>query len=141
MGIQLGSSWGSLVKDSVFGCPSNRLAGSWGAGRRWRAPPCPLSAVAVAGTATTFAALALGLTTYDGGRVHGSTLSVGGLRTWMHKLLEVGPEARKALFGVSPDRAYTLLEGAVVLLRVLKTTRRQAWQVSDCGLRRALVQG
>jgi exopolyphosphatase/guanosine-5'-triphosphate,3'-diphosphate pyrophosphatase len=104
-------------------------------------PVLPRSAVAVAGTATTFAALELGLTTYDGGRVHGSTLSVGALRTWMDKLLEAGPEARKALVGVSPDRADTLLAGAVILLRVLETTRRQAWKVSDRGLRWALVQG
>ena len=104
-------------------------------------PVLPRSAVAVAGTVTTLAAMELGLTTYDGGRVHGSTLSVGALRSWMDRLLEAGPEARKALVGVSPERADTLLAGAVILLRVLETTRRQAWKVSDRGLRWALVGG
>lgn len=103
-------------------------------------PAQPRSAVAVAGTATTLAAADLGLGTYDGARVHGSTLHVGALRTWVDRLLEAGPERRRELVAVSPERADTVLAGAVILLRVLELSRRQAWKISDRGLRFGLLK-
>lgn len=99
----------------------------------------PRSAIAVAGTATTLAANSLGLLSYDPALVHNSILGVGALRTWIDKLLAAGPEERRRLMVVSPDRADTVLIGACILLRALECTRRQAWRVSDRGLRYGVV--
>lgn len=100
-----------------------------------RFEPPPRAAVAVAGTATTLAACELGLTAYEPARVHGSTLTAGALRTWIDRLLEAGPARRRELVAVSPERADTLLVGAVILLRILEQARRQSYRVSDRGLR------
>ncbi len=97
--------------------------------------PIPKAAVAVAGTATTLAAADLGLTSYDPSVVHGSTLTAAALRRWIDRLLAAGPDERRRLVAVSPERADTVLAGAVILLAVLERTRRQAWRVSDRGLR------
>lgn len=103
-------------------------------------PVQPRGAVAVAGTATTLAAADLGLATYDPARVHGSTLTAAALRSWIDRLLGATPERRRELFAVSPERADTVLAGAVILLHILETTRKQAWRVSDRGLRFGLLQ-
>lgn len=98
-------------------------------------PLVPKAAVAVAGTATTLAAADLGLSTYDPSVVHGSTLTAASLRRWADRLLAATPEERRQLVAVSPERADTVLAGAVILLAVLERARRQAWRVSDRGLR------
>lgn len=103
--------------------------------------PMPRGAVAVAGTVTTLAAMELGLTTYDGAKVHGSTLSAGALRRFVDQLLPATPEERQRIVAVSPDRADTLLAGAVILLRLLEAARRQSWKVSDRGLRYGILSG
>lgn len=104
-------------------------------------PLQPRSIVAVAGTATTLAACELGLATYDPDRVHGSTLTVAALRRWIDRLLEANPIRRRELVAVSPERADTLLAGAVILLRVLEQARRQSLRVSDRGLRYGVLEG
>jgi exopolyphosphatase/guanosine-5'-triphosphate,3'-diphosphate pyrophosphatase len=104
-------------------------------------PTPPRSVVAVAGTATTLCAAELGLATYDGARVHGATLTIAALRTWIDRLLEANPTQRRAMLAVSPDRADTLLAGSVILLRILEQARRQAYRVSDKGLRFGAISG
>lgn len=103
--------------------------------------PLPRAAIAVAGTATTLAAADLGLERYDASIVHGSTLTAAALRRWIDRLLAAGPEERRRLVAVSPERADTVLAGAVILLAVLERARRQAWRVSDRGLRFGALRG
>lgn len=98
-------------------------------------PGMARTAVAVAGTATTLSAMDLGLKVYDPKIVHGSTLTAAALRKHIDRLLEATPEERRQLVAVSPERADTLLAGAVVLLMVLERTRRQSYRISDRGLR------
>jgi len=102
-------------------------------------PVIPKALVAVAGTATTLMALELGLSKYDGEKIHGGTLSAAVLRTWIDRLLLATPDERKTMVAVSPGRADTLLAGATILLRVLEQARRQACRVSDRGLRHGVV--
>ncbi|MFZ5477748.1 MAG: Ppx/GppA family phosphatase [Myxococcota bacterium] len=103
-------------------------------------PVQPRLAVAVAGTATTLAAAELGLAAYDPARVHGSTLTDGALRGWIDRLLAASPERRRELVAVSPERADTVLAGAVILLRVLDVAKRHAFRVSDRGLRYGVLR-
>jgi len=102
-------------------------------------PAIPKALVAVAGTATTLAALELGLTKYEPAKVHGATLSAAALRTWIDRLMPATAEERKTMVAVSPGRADTLLAGATILLRVLEQARRQACRVSDRGLRHGVL--
>jgi exopolyphosphatase/guanosine-5'-triphosphate,3'-diphosphate pyrophosphatase len=102
-------------------------------------PAAPTRVVAVAGTVTTLAANELGLERYEAARVHGSSLSAAALAGWGQALAGSDPDARRALLRVSPERADTLLAGAEILSRVLASTGLSAWEVSDRGLRWALV--
>lgn len=95
----------------------------------------PKTVVATAGTVTTLMAAELGQTVYDGAAVHGATLTIGAIRGWIDRLLEAGPAKRRQLVAVSPERADTLLAGAVILLHVLEHARRSSLRVSDRGLR------
>lgn len=92
-------------------------------------------ALAVAGSATTLAAMDLGLGAYDGARVHGYRLTRAAIRTWIDRLLGASPEERRALVAVSPERADSLLAGATLLDAGLAALGRQAAVVSDRGLR------
>lgn len=102
-------------------------------------PAMPRTLIAVAGTATTLMALELGLSSYQAEKVHGGTLSVAALRTWIDRLLLATPDERQTLVAVSPGRADTLLAGATILLRVLEHARRQSCRVSDRGLRHGVL--
>lgn len=99
----------------------------------------PKTVVATAGTVTTLMAAELGQTVYDGSAVHGATLTIGALRGWIDRLLEAGPAKRRQLVAVSPERADTLLSGAVILLHLLEHARRSSLRVSDRGLRFGLL--
>jgi exopolyphosphatase/guanosine-5'-triphosphate,3'-diphosphate pyrophosphatase len=99
----------------------------------------PRSAVAVAGTATTLCAAQLGLTRYDGARVHGAPLTGAALRGWIDALKVGGPADRRARLPVGVERADTLLAGAVILERVLARAGLDAYVTSDRGMRWALV--
>ncbi len=102
-------------------------------------PLMPRVAVAVAGTATTLTAIELGLSSWDSARIHGATLNAGSLRRLIDRLLVAGPEARRALAAVCPERADTLLAGAMILSHLLESTRRQSWRISERGLRFGLL--
>lgn len=101
--------------------------------------PAPRTVIGVAGTTTTLAAMAHGLDTYDSERVHGSKLTRTDLVRYIDQLLPLQPEQRRELAHVSPERADYLLAGAVILERVLAASRRQAYVVSDRGVRFGLL--
>jgi exopolyphosphatase/guanosine-5'-triphosphate,3'-diphosphate pyrophosphatase len=99
----------------------------------------PTVAIAVAGTATTLAAMHLGLVRYDGHRVHGSTLDHDTLVTFADRLQRVDAVGRRAIAAISPARADYLLAGSIVLERVREASGCAALRVSDRGLRFALL--
>lgn len=101
--------------------------------------PPPRTVIGVAGTTTTLAAMAHGLRHYDSEAVHGSLLQRTDLTRYIDQLLPLQPEQRRELAAVSPERADYLLAGAVILERVLATSRRQAYVVSDRGVRFGLL--
>ena len=107
------------------------------AGVSW--PALPRALVAVAGSATTLAAMELGLGVYERDKVHGFKLNRAALRRWIDRLLNADPVERKALVAVSPERADILLAGACVLEAVVTAARRDSLIISDGGLRHGLV--
>lgn len=76
--------------------------------------------VVVAGTATTVAALALGLPAYDSSRVHHTRLSLAAVDAVTDRLLSLPRAQIAALPAVEPARADVLGAGAVILRTVLE---------------------
>lgn len=99
----------------------------------------PRAVVNVAGTATTLAAIDLGLEAYDPKRVHGSRLSVAVLRDLRDRLDSASPLERQDIARVSPERAPYLAAGADVLARLLAHVGAAETRISDRGLRFGLL--
>ena len=77
------------------------------------------SAVGVAGTITSIAALALGLEEYDRDRVHGFELSAAALDEQLRRLASVPVEERRRLRPLDPERAPVIVAGAVIARETL----------------------
>lgn len=71
--------------------------------------------VAVAGTATTLAALHAGLDAYEEDRIHGTRVPAAALRDLTERLLGMRTAARAALGPMQPGREDVIHAGAVVL--------------------------
>lgn len=97
--------------------------------------------VAVAGTATTLAALDLGIFTYEESRIHGSTLTAEALDRLTDHLLDLTVAERAALGPVQPGRAEVLHGGAIVLATALHLLGRPELVVSEADSLDALATG
>ncbi len=95
--------------------------------------------VGTAGTATTLAALDLGLTTYDGTRVQGHRLSRRAIETQRDRLCALTQDERAALPCLEPGRADLIVPGVAIVLASLDVTRTDAVVVSDWGLREGIM--
>ena len=87
--------------------------------------------VAVAGTATMTAAMDLQLEPYDSAAVEGHVLPVAALRRQLDRLAAVPLAERRAVAGLHPDRAPTIVAGVAILLEVLDAVGAAEVQVSD----------
>jgi exopolyphosphatase/guanosine-5'-triphosphate,3'-diphosphate pyrophosphatase len=91
--------------------------------------------VGVAGTMTTLAAVALGVSPYVGSRVHGRVLDTEQLRRVLQHLSALDLRARKLLPGMEPMRADVIVAGGTIALGLLDHWHSEAVRVSDRGLR------
>jgi exopolyphosphatase/guanosine-5'-triphosphate,3'-diphosphate pyrophosphatase len=89
------------------------------------------AAVAVAGTATSCAAIDLELDPYDRDRVEGYVLSVDRLRELSAWLAALSFEQRTQVKGLHPDRASVIVAGTIILIRVLEAYRLDRVEVSE----------
>ena len=82
-------------------------------------------AIAVAGTATSLAAI-------DGAEdVHGYRLTLGACERITAMLAAMPLEDRKAVKGLHPDRAPTIVAGAVILTESVRTLSLDEVEISD----------
>jgi exopolyphosphatase/guanosine-5'-triphosphate,3'-diphosphate pyrophosphatase len=79
----------------------------------------PHSAIGVAGTITTIAALDLGLAEYDPERVHGHVLTARAVDEQLRRLAALPLEERRRLPGLEPKRAPVIVAGTVLLRELL----------------------
>jgi exopolyphosphatase/guanosine-5'-triphosphate,3'-diphosphate pyrophosphatase len=79
----------------------------------------PQRGIGVAGTATSLAALDLGLVPYDPERVHGHVLSREAVEAQLVRLAALPLEERRRVPGLEPERAPVIVAGAVILREVL----------------------
>ncbi len=88
-------------------------------------------AIAVAGTPATLAAIDLGLEQFDADRVEGHHLSLGAAQQACSRLASVPLEERRAMVGVHPDRAPTIIAGVVILIKAMRAFGLEDVEVSD----------
>jgi exopolyphosphatase/guanosine-5'-triphosphate,3'-diphosphate pyrophosphatase len=75
----------------------------------------PRSAIGVAGTITSLAALDLGLDEYDPERVHGHVFSRQSVQRQLGRLAELPVTERRKVPSLEPERAPVIVAGAVIL--------------------------
>jgi exopolyphosphatase/guanosine-5'-triphosphate,3'-diphosphate pyrophosphatase len=92
------------------------------------------AAVAVAGTATSLAAIDLALDPYDPSQVHGHRLRVEGCERILERLASVGLEERRTTVGLHPDRAPTIVAGAAILIESLRAFDLEEVEVSEADI-------
>jgi exopolyphosphatase/guanosine-5'-triphosphate,3'-diphosphate pyrophosphatase len=88
-------------------------------------------AIAVAGTATSAAAIAQELDPYDPERVHGYTLELGTCEMMLAELAQMPLAQRREVKGLHPDRAPTIVAGVVILIEALRLLGLEATKVSE----------
>jgi exopolyphosphatase / guanosine-5'-triphosphate,3'-diphosphate pyrophosphatase len=89
------------------------------------------AAVAVAGTATSCAAIDLELEPYDTTKVEGHVLTQARLEQLLERLAALPLAERRRVRGLNPDRAPTIVAGVVVLERVLDAFGLGEVEISD----------
>jgi exopolyphosphatase/guanosine-5'-triphosphate,3'-diphosphate pyrophosphatase len=87
--------------------------------------------IAVAGTATSCAAIELGLDPYDPRKVHGHTLELATCQQLLARLTRMTDDERRAVAGLHPDRAPTIVAGFAVLVEVLRAFGVDEVEVSE----------
>jgi exopolyphosphatase / guanosine-5'-triphosphate,3'-diphosphate pyrophosphatase len=89
------------------------------------------TAIGVAGTITSIAALALGLEEYDRDRVHGSQLSAEDLSEQLNRLAAVPLAERRTFRPLDPDRAPVIVAGAVIAREALAFFGLDVLEISE----------
>jgi exopolyphosphatase/guanosine-5'-triphosphate,3'-diphosphate pyrophosphatase len=87
--------------------------------------------IAVAGTATTVAALDLGLPAYDAERIHGHVLTCTAIAAQRRRLAPLTVAERRAIGPIEPGRAPVLVGGILVLEAALDRLGLVAVEVSE----------
>jgi exopolyphosphatase/guanosine-5'-triphosphate,3'-diphosphate pyrophosphatase len=88
-------------------------------------------AIAVAGTATSLAAIDQALEPYDRARVHGHRLTLVTTRLLLARLAALPLAERRETRGLHPDRAPTIVAGAVILIEVLEAFGLDGFEASE----------
>ena len=82
--------------------------------------------IAVAGTATSAAAIDQELDPYDPERVHGYALLLATVEMLLARLADMDESQRRALVGLDPDRAPTIVAGMILLSEAMR-----AWDLDE----------
>ncbi|HEY6781038.1 MAG TPA: Ppx/GppA phosphatase family protein [Thermoleophilaceae bacterium] len=90
--------------------------------------------IAVAGTATSLAAIELELDPYDSDRVHGHQLTRTAIERILGQLAALTTEQRRHTKGLHPDRAPTIVAGAAILAESLRAFDLDHVEVSEADI-------
>jgi exopolyphosphatase/guanosine-5'-triphosphate,3'-diphosphate pyrophosphatase len=97
--------------------------------------PRAVPVVGTAGTATTLAAVKLGLVHYDAAAVTGLRLAPAWVATLLARLLAARVAERKAIDGIEPQRADVIAAGAAIYARILERIEAPVLITCDRGIR------
>ena len=90
--------------------------------------------IAVAGTATSLAAIDQQLDPYDPERVHGYELTLDAIERILDELARQTVEQRRHVAGLHPDRAPTIVAGAAILAESLRSFDLDHVEVSEADI-------
>jgi len=96
-------------------------------------------AIAVAGTATSCAAIDQALDPYDPARVHGYFLELTTLKLLLARLASLDLAARRKVRGLDPNRAPTIVAGVIILIRVLEAFELGGFEASEHDILRGVA--
>jgi exopolyphosphatase / guanosine-5'-triphosphate,3'-diphosphate pyrophosphatase len=91
----------------------------------------PTGGIAVAGTATSAAAIDQELDPYDPERVHGYRLSLATVELLIARLAEMTEDQRRRVVGLHPDRAPTIVAGMILLSEAMRAFGLDQIEVSE----------
>jgi exopolyphosphatase/guanosine-5'-triphosphate,3'-diphosphate pyrophosphatase len=97
--------------------------------------PRAVPVVGTAGTATTLAAVKLGLERYDPTAVTGLRMTPEAVTGLLARLLAATVAERKAIAGIEPQRADVIAAGAAIFARILQHTGAPVLITCDRGIR------
>jgi exopolyphosphatase/guanosine-5'-triphosphate,3'-diphosphate pyrophosphatase len=92
------------------------------------------AAIAVAGTATSLAAIEQRLDPYDPERVDGYRLTLGACERMLRELAAMPLEERRRVPGLHPDRAPTIIAGAAILVEAIALFELDAAEVTEADI-------
>jgi exopolyphosphatase/guanosine-5'-triphosphate,3'-diphosphate pyrophosphatase len=98
-------------------------------------------AIAVAGTATSLGAIAQKLEPYDPEKVHGYVLSLDEIDEMLEHLASLPLQERREVPGLHPDRAPTIVAGAIILAETLRMFGLERAEVSEHDILRGAALG
>jgi exopolyphosphatase/guanosine-5'-triphosphate,3'-diphosphate pyrophosphatase len=101
--------------------------------------PVPDAIVGMGGGVTNMAAISLRLTTYDPDLVQGTVLDRAEIDRQMALYRTMTADERRSIDGLQPNRAEVILAGACIVRTILNLLGRDAFTVSDRGLRHGLL--
>lgn len=87
--------------------------------------------IAVAGTATSAAAIAQELDPYDAARVHHYPLPLATVELLLARLAEMNEAQRRQVVGLHPDRAPTIIAGMILLAEAMRAFELDKVEVSE----------
>ena len=90
--------------------------------------------IAVAGTATSLAAIDQELEPYDPERVHGYGLDLPACERILARLASLPLEERRGVTGLHPDRAPTIVAGAAILVESIQGFGLDAVEISEADI-------
>ena len=92
------------------------------------------SGIAVAGTATSVAAIDQELDPYDPERVHGYELQLAACERVLAMLAALPESERREVKGLHPDRAPTIVAGVVILIEAMRAFGLEAMETSEADI-------
>jgi exopolyphosphatase/guanosine-5'-triphosphate,3'-diphosphate pyrophosphatase len=92
------------------------------------------SGIAVAGTATSLAAIDQQLDPYDPDKVNGYPLWLDACERMLGELASIPLEERRQVTGLHPDRAPTIIAGAAILVESMRALRLASVEVSEADI-------
>jgi exopolyphosphatase/guanosine-5'-triphosphate,3'-diphosphate pyrophosphatase len=87
--------------------------------------------IAVAGTATSAAAIDMELDPYDPDRVHGYRLALGTVELLLARLAGMTEDERRQVVGLNPDRAPTIVAGMILLGEAMRAFELEQVEMSE----------
>jgi exopolyphosphatase / guanosine-5'-triphosphate,3'-diphosphate pyrophosphatase len=90
--------------------------------------------IAVAGTATTLAAIDQELDPYDADKVHGYRLGLAACERMLAELASLPLVERREVTGLHPDRAPSIVAGTAILLESIRAFRLEGVEISEADI-------